>query len=58
MKNWRTTLIGAITAAVSAVIVYVQSGGDLTDWKLYVIPSLLAAWGYYTKDAGVSGTAK
>jgi len=58
MKNWKTTLLGAFSAAVAAITLYTQSGGNLSDWKLYVVPALLAAWGYVQKDAGVSGTAK
>jgi hypothetical protein len=51
MKNWRTTIIGALMAAVSAIALYQQSGGDLADWKQYVIPALLAALGFATRDA-------
>jgi len=58
MKNWRTTLLGAVGAAISAITLYTQSGGNLGDWKLYVFPALIAAFGYLSKDAGVTGTAK
>jgi hypothetical protein len=56
IKNWKTTLLGAVGAALTAVTIYAKSGGDLADWKLYVIPALIAAFGYVSKDAGVTGT--
>ena len=58
MKNWKTTLLGAVGSAISAITLYAQSGGDLGDWKLYVVPAVIAAFGFVSKDAGVSGTAK
>jgi hypothetical protein len=58
MRNWRTTLIGAALAAVTAIALYQQSGGDLSDWKQYAIPVLLAFLGYLAKDAGVTGSVK
>jgi len=56
MTNWKTTLIGAVGAALAAVTLYAQNGGDLSDWKLYALPALIAAFGYVSKDAGVTGT--
>jgi hypothetical protein len=56
IKNWKTTLLGAVGAALTAVTIYVQNGGDLADWKLYAIPALVAAFGYVSKDAGITGT--
>jgi hypothetical protein len=56
MRNWKTTLIGAVGAALTAVTLYVQNGGNLSDWKLYAIPALIAAFGFVSKDAGVTGT--
>lgn len=56
MKNWKTTLLGAIGAALTAVTIYIQSGGDLSDWKLYILPVLVAVFGYVSKDAGITGT--
>jgi len=52
MKDWKTTIFGALLAAVSAIAIYQQSGGDLANWKQYVIPALLAAFGYLAKDSG------
>ena len=56
MKNWKTTVIGAVTAAVTAAGTYATNGGNLGDWKLWVLPVLIAAWGVVQKDAGVTGT--
>lgn len=55
MKNWKTTVIGALLAAVTAVATYQANGGDLGDWKLWVLPALLAGLGWLAKDAGVTG---
>lgn len=56
MKNWKTTVIGALLAAVMAVATYQANGGDLADWKLWVLPALIAGLGWLAKDAGVTGT--
>lgn len=58
MKNWRTTIIGAILAAATAIGVYQSNGGDLADWKLWVIPALVQFLGYLAKDAGITGSVK
>lgn len=55
MKNWKTTILGALLAGVSFLGVYQTNGGDLGDWKLWVIPLLLQVLGYLAKDAGVTG---
>lgn len=47
----KTTIIGALLAAASAVGTYQANGGDLADWKLYVLPALIAGLSYFTKDA-------
>jgi hypothetical protein len=58
MKNYRTTIAGAALAALSFISIYQANGGELTDWKQWLIPAAIAALGYLAKDAGVSGTAK
>lgn len=58
MRNWRTTIIGALLAGAAAIGVYQSNGGDLADWKLWVIPALLQILGYLAKDAGVTGSVK
>ena len=58
MKNWKTTLIGAAFAAVTFISTYQDNGGNLADWKLWVVPALAAALGYVAKDAGVTGVVK
>ncbi|WP_395739282.1 hypothetical protein [Prosthecobacter sp.] len=58
MKNYRTTIAGALLAAVSSVALYQNNGGNLSDWKLWIIPALIAFLSYLAKDAGVSGTMK
>lgn len=58
MKNWKTTLLGAALAVVTFLATYQANGGNIADWKLWVIPALSAALGYVAKDAGVTGSMK
>lgn len=55
-KNWKTTLVGIAGAAATILYPMVQageiSGGDV---KTALI---IAAIGWFAKDAGVSGTVK
>lgn len=56
MKNWRTTLIGAITAIVNSALPLMATGQ--IDWKAVAISAGMAAMGIVAKDAGVSGTER
>ena len=58
MQNYRTTLVGASLAGLTFVSQFQSNGGNLADWRLWVIPFLIAVLGYVAKDAGVTGTAK
>lgn len=58
MKNYRTTLVGAALAALSFLAIYQSNGGDLAQWKQWLIPAAIAALGYVAKDAGVTGGVK
>lgn len=58
MKNWKTTLIGAVLAGLAFLAMYQSSGGDLNKWQQWLIPALIAAIGYVAKDAGVTGGLK
>lgn len=58
MKNWKTTLLGAALAVVTFLATYQSNGGNIADWKLWVIPAISAALGYVAKDAGVTGSMK
>jgi len=53
MKNWRTTLVGAIGAVFIAVQPIIETG--LIDWKAVGIAALVALFSYLAKDAGVTG---
>ena len=48
--NWKTTLIGAAMAAVTALTTFQSNGGNLGDWKLYALPVLTDFLGYFAKD--------
>ncbi len=37
LKNWKSTLLGAIIAALMVV-----QSSDLSDWKAWLIPALIA----------------
>lgn len=56
MKNWRTTIIGAVIAALIVIQGAVSSG--TIEWKSVLIAAAVAAFGYVAKDAGVTGTEK
>lgn len=58
MKNWRTTLVGALLAGLSFLAIYQSNGGNLSDWKQWLIPTLIAILGYLAKDAGITGSLK
>ena len=58
MKNYRTTIIGALLAGVSFLGIYQGNGGNLADWRQWAIPFLIAVLGYLAKDAGVTGASK
>ncbi len=52
-KSWKTTVIGAITAAFIAVEPIVETGQ--VDWKKVALGAAVAAFGYLAKDANVTG---
>lgn len=54
MKNWKTTILGAITAAFVAIQPLIATGE--IDWKAVGLAALIALFGYLAKDAGVTGT--
>jgi len=48
--SWKTTMTGALLAGATALATYQANGGSLNDWKLYVVPVLVAVLGYFSKD--------
>jgi len=56
MKNWKTTIVGALLAIVVAVQPYAATG--VFEWKQMIVPALIALLGYIAKDAGVTGEGK
>lgn len=53
MKNWKTTLIGILTAIANTLLPALSTGA--VSWKDIAISSGIAALGFLSKDAGVSG---
>ncbi len=53
MKNWKSTLLGALMAGLSYLTIYQTNGGDLSEWKLWLIPFGIATLGAVTKDEWV-----
>lgn len=56
MKNWKTTLAGAIAGGLIAVQPLLATG--TVDWKAVGVGFVVAIFGYFAKDAGVTGTEK
>lgn len=56
MKNWRTTLIGAVFGGLIAVQPLLMTGNF--DLKQILTGFAVAALGYFAKDYNVSGTGK
>lgn len=50
LKNWKTTILGAVFAALVAAQTFTSAGGDLTDWKQWLIPVLIALIGGLLPD--------
>lgn len=57
MKNWKTTLIGFL-AAFWILAQPIITNGDFCierDWKPLMTSAIVAAFGYFVKDKGVTG---
>lgn len=54
LKNYKTTII----AIIMAVVVIIEEQSDLSDWKAWVLPSIIAIAGILAKDATKSGAVK
>jgi hypothetical protein len=48
MTNWKTTLTGAVLAIIVAVQPIIETGS--IDWKKLAFASVIALFGYLTKD--------
>ena len=53
MKNYKTTIVGAITAVVVALYPIVVSG--TFEWENVVAGAVIALYAYLTKDYDVTG---
>ena len=53
MKNWKTTLVGVVSAALYAAVAYIQSGR--IEPKEIAIAAGIAALGALAKDLNVTG---
>lgn len=53
MKNWKTTITGALIAVVIAVQPIIATGN--VDWKAVGLAALVALLGYLAKDNNVTG---
>ena len=49
-KNWKTTLISVLLA----IVYQMQNTADLTNWREWVFPSLIAIFGVLQRDADKS----
>jgi hypothetical protein len=53
MKSWKTTVLGAVIAAIVAIQPIISTGN--VDWKAVGLAALIAALGFVAKDSNVSG---
>lgn len=51
MKNWKTTILGALAAIIIAIQPLIETGE--INWKSVVIAAAIAALGYFAKDKEV-----
>jgi hypothetical protein len=58
ITNWKTTILGAVFAALVATQTFTSAGGDLTDWKQWLIPVLIAGLGALMPDPKSGGGSK
>ncbi len=60
MKNWKTTLFGALAAIMvilDGTVRQLAAGTDV-DWLKVGLGIGIAIFGYFAKDFNISGTAK
>ena len=50
MTNPKTNIAGILLAGFTALAIYQQNGGNLADWKQWVIPACVAMLAFYSKD--------
>lgn len=46
----KTTIIGLLAAAASAIQSIVQQGKSIEDWKTWILPACLAALGFLSAE--------
>ncbi len=46
----KTTTLGLLAAAASALQASIQSGASLLDWKSWIFPVAIALLGYHSED--------
>jgi hypothetical protein len=60
MKNWKTTLFGALAGCMvilTATVEQLGAGADV-DWLKVGLGIAIAIFGYFAKDFSVSGVGK
>lgn len=50
MKNWKTTAVASLLAALVALNEFLLKGTDIADFKAWIIPVAIAALGILAKD--------
>jgi hypothetical protein len=50
ITNWKTTILGFAGAAFVAVQTFTSTGGDITNWKQWILPALIAGIGAILPD--------
>ena len=54
MRSYKTTIIGALLAAIIAIQPLIETG--VIDWKKIGLAACIALFGYIAKDSDVTGT--
>jgi len=58
MNNSKTTIAGALAATAAAILIVVQQGHDIADWKTWILPASLALFGFLAKDGSPPDVVK
>ena len=53
MKNWKTSLIGAVIATLLAIQPLIEKGA--IDWRAVGLAALIAVFGFVSKDFNKTG---
>ncbi len=50
MKDWKTTIAGALLAGALVLQTHLQAGHALDDWKTWLAPVCIGIFGFLARD--------